>query len=149
MPMSNQFLSDTAFFVFCAATPLLLGIRFVWPKWMPWLLLLALALIISWGAVIAANYFYFESLTDQINQYESRGEDPPKELRERWASDASSVGVLFFGWGCMPWRARSVAGSAPNLLRKKNRGRGLQVTGSVDQNNKNAGRCFQGPACVE
>ena len=98
MPMSNQFLSDTAFFVFCAATPLLLGIRFVWPKWMPWLILLALALIVSWGAVIAANYFYFEFLTDQINQYESRGEDPPKELRERWASDASGVGALFFGW---------------------------------------------------
>ena len=98
MPMTNQFLSNMATFVFFAVTPLLLGIRFVRPKWMPWLLLLALALIISWGVLFASNDFHFAALKDEINQYESRGENPPEELRERWASDASRVGVLFLGW---------------------------------------------------
>jgi 4-amino-4-deoxy-L-arabinose transferase-like glycosyltransferase len=92
----NEFLYRAALVIFLALPPALLGIRFVRPRWLPWLLVLPLVVLVTWAAVNAAVFFRFEALGDELR---AAGDTPPRELMERWASDGGNrMAALFLGW---------------------------------------------------
>ena len=84
---------------------LLLAIRLLREKIMPWWLLILLVLILSWGLLNSGVHSYYEYLFDLIESTP----DPSQELLDEFGSDgAKLVFTLFFGWlyGCVylvPW----------------------------------------------
>ena len=84
---------------------LLLSIRLLYEKIMPWWLLTLLVLILSWVLTNSGVHFYYEYLSDLIESTP----DPSRELMDEFGADgAKLVFALFFGWlyGCvylLPW----------------------------------------------
>jgi len=84
---------------------LLLSIRLLYEKIMPWWLLTLLVLILSWVLTNSGVHFYYEYLSDLIESTP----DPSRKLMGGFGADgAKLVFTLFFGWlyGCvylLPW----------------------------------------------
>jgi hypothetical protein len=89
-------LERAALLLFLVSPPILLGIRFLRPRWLPWPVVLPLAVLLTWVAANVAVHFRFEALGDELLRH---GDSPPRELVEQWASDGGKrMAALFFGW---------------------------------------------------
>jgi hypothetical protein len=83
---------------FLALPPVLLLVRFLAPRRMPWLLLVLLVRSFGWVFSNLAVYFYYETLNDQLNAAGGVN-GAPQELIDRWQSDgAKRVFAYFAGW---------------------------------------------------
>ena len=78
--------------------PVLLVFHIWWKPRRFWLLYFAVAIGAVWIGGSASTWFYHDALWEQIQLYEARGEEPPRELRDDWASDASVAMMPMFGW---------------------------------------------------
>lgn len=76
----------------------LLGWRFFGRRRIGWPWVLALSLLLGWASVVALAWSHREELTWAIESFEARGEDVSDNLMTAWASDASSVFAVYFGW---------------------------------------------------
>lgn len=93
----NDLTFRAAVVLFPASPRLLLGMSFVGPPWMPWLLLPPPpAMLVGWPAIAVAVFLHFEAIGDALR---FRGDTPPPPLLEAWAADGGKrVFALFFGW---------------------------------------------------
>lgn len=91
-------LSSLCFMITILTAPVLLLLHLVWKPKNYWWIYFPLGIVSVWFAGTATTYFYHESLWVEIQEYERRGEEPPRELREDWASDTSVAMMPLFGW---------------------------------------------------
>src|SRR5262249_2228593 len=84
--------------LFLVTAPGLLGVRLVWPKGMPWWVLICLSALLGWALSNLAAYFYYRHLDDLLAA--AGGVDgAPQELVENWQSDgAKRAFAVLFGW---------------------------------------------------
>jgi len=84
--------------LFLFTAPGLLGTRLVWPKGMPWWMLICLSALLGWALSNLAAYFYYRHLDDLLAA--TGGVDvAPEELVDAWQSDgAKRTFALLFGW---------------------------------------------------
>lgn len=75
-----------------------LTLRYLKGPRFPWWLLIGLSLVIGWACTIGASYSTSMELSNEIRDYEERGENVPEQLMEDWASDAHAMFALMFGW---------------------------------------------------
>lgn len=96
--------------LFLAVPPLLLLVRFLAPRRMPWSLLVLLVVFFGWLFSNLAVYFHYETLSDQLAAA-GGVEGAPQALIDRWQSDsAKRIFAYFSGWVyalvyLLPWLA--------------------------------------------
>ena len=106
----NEAFHFTSTALFLAVPVLLLAVRFLRPRRMPWWLLTFLAGLLAWIFSNLAVYFYYERLDDLLAAAGGVN-GAPQELIDRWQSDgAKRVFAYMFGWlygliYLVPWLA--------------------------------------------
>jgi hypothetical protein len=94
----NEVYHITSTALFLAVSPLLVAVRFMKPKRMPWWLLVILAAVLGWLFSNSAVYFYYENLSDRLAAAGGVN-GAPQDLIDRWQSDgAKRVFAYLFGW---------------------------------------------------
>ena len=73
---------------------LLLSIRLLYEKIMPWWLLTLLVLILSWVLTNSGVHFYYEYLSDLIESTP----DPSRELMDEFGADGAKLVFALFFW---------------------------------------------------
>ena|SRR5262245_56400687 len=100
---AGYFTANAGYFAACVVlflfmAPGLLGVRLVWPKAMPWSMLICLSALLGWGLSNLAAYFYYRLLDDLLAAAGGADAAPP-ELVDAWQSDgAKRAFALLFGW---------------------------------------------------
>ena len=91
----NSILFYSSVAAFLLLPPALLLARWRRSRAMPWWAILIAILGGGWLLMIAAVDFHHAAMFDEIEALE----DPPRELRERWAADGGKRAFsLLFGW---------------------------------------------------
>jgi hypothetical protein len=84
--------------LFLATAPLLMTIRFFWPRRMPWWLIVILAAFLGWVFANLFVHFYYRHLDDLLAAAGGVN-GAPQELIDRWTNDgAKRVFAYMFGW---------------------------------------------------
>ncbi len=92
----NALIHKVCLFSFLLLPALLLAVRFLRPRWMPWWAIPLILALLGWVLVNATVHFYYESLNDLAKSY---GDNVPPELMTRIANDGAKLAfALFFGW---------------------------------------------------
>jgi hypothetical protein len=94
----NEILFKSCVVLFLVSAPVLLVLRFSWPRRIPWWLLICVAALLGWVFSNLAVVFYYRHLDDQIAAAGGFDFAPP-DLIDTWQSDgAKRVFAFFFGW---------------------------------------------------
>ena len=102
----NQVIYLTCLWAFFALPPVVLCIRALWPKRMPWWLAAGLVSVLGWLLVNTTVHFYYAYFDDLLKPY---GNHVPADLlHERCADGAKMIFALLFGWAyglvcSVPW----------------------------------------------
>lgn len=84
--------------LFLAASPLLVAVRLVNPKRMPWWLLGTLAALLGWIFANLAVHFYYQHLDDLLTAAGGVN-GAPQDLIDRWQNDGAKLAFAYlFGW---------------------------------------------------
>jgi hypothetical protein len=106
----NELYHFTSTASFLVLPPLLLLVRFLAPKRMPWLRLVLLVAFCGWVFSDLAVYFHYEILNEQLAAAGGVN-SAPRDLIAQWQSDgAKRVFAYFSGWlyaliYLLPWLA--------------------------------------------
>jgi hypothetical protein len=94
----NEAYYQTFIVLFLGLPPALLTGRFVFPKRMPWWLLICLVALFGWVFSNLAVHFYYRHLDDLLVMA-GGVEAAPQDLVDRWQNDGAKVVFAFlFGW---------------------------------------------------